>query len=138
MASCLGHPKAAHSCHLQALTLETSVPHPLSDALPIGDSSPMSQSLCHCLDIEQEPIVEGCWDGVHLQGQAELGWVGCMKGIARGAVGEEMGGTGSLEIMGENNTGQRDFTTYKMPLHIPPLLNPARQLGRDVSSSLNW
>ena len=41
VASCLGHPRVAHSCPLQSLTLEAAVPHPLSDALPIGDSSPM-------------------------------------------------------------------------------------------------
>lgn len=34
-------PRVAYSCHLQSLTLEASVPHPLSDALPIGDSSPV-------------------------------------------------------------------------------------------------
>lgn len=70
----------AYLCHLQPLTLEASVPHPLSDGLPIRDSSPTCQSLCHCLYIEQEPIVEGCWDGVHLQERAELGWGGMYEG----------------------------------------------------------
>lgn len=61
-------PEAAPSCHLQALTLEAPVPHPLGDALPIGDSSPTRQGLGHGLEVEQEPVVEGRWDGVHLQG----------------------------------------------------------------------
>lgn len=55
--------------------MEAPVPHPLGDALPVGDGSPVGQGLCRRLDEEQEPIVEGRGDGVHLRGQQSLaGW----------------------------------------------------------------
>lgn len=72
IASCRGtldllSSKTVFSCCLHALTWEASVPHPLSDVFPVGDGSPMCQSLCHCLNVEQETIVEGGWDDVLLQ-----------------------------------------------------------------------
>lgn len=127
MASCLGQPKAAHSCHLQALTLEAPVPHPLRDSLPIGDRSPMCQSLRHCLDIEQEPVVEGCWDDIHLQGRTEPGWGGTCEGRS-GRCGEGDGGAGSREEE-DGRHCLMDFTTKEMPPPLPLLLS-MRQVGR--------
>lgn len=112
MACCLVHPRAAHFCHLQALTLETSVPHPLSDALPIGDSSPMCQSLCHCLDKEQEPVVEGRWDGIHLQGPAQPSWGRIRERYRLGCCGEDMGGAGSLEEDGRKHPHMTERFCY--------------------------
>lgn len=94
-------PEATPSCRLQALTLEAPVPHPLGDAHAIGDSPPMCQRLGHCLDVEQEPVVEGRWDGVHLQGRAEPGWGGVCAGPRAGCCGGG-GGAGSVEEDREN------------------------------------
>lgn len=121
MASCSGCPKVDCPCHLQPLTLEAPVPHPLSDGLPISEGSPMCQSLCHCLDVEQEPIVEGRWDGVHLQEQGGLAGVGSTKGAQWGYPGwGDLGGAGTLGGDGRNH---------------PPFHGQRLDYSKDTSSS---
>lgn len=114
MASRPVQSQTGRSRHLQALTLEASVPHPLSDALPVGDGSPMGQSLCHRLDEEQEPVVEGRRDGVHLPGQQSLTGVGHVEGTQWGAGGRQWAVLGAGKGMGENiPTGQQGFANDK-------------------------